>query len=114
MGKLIWASDRVRAELAYCVPKGIPYSTFLGWSDEDRNAALDFEAAMRTVCRSCGTRAAEWAEDRFAYVGQFYSCPGCEVIDQERRNVPESALPYTQIYLAPLAEARMPDGTEGG
>lgn len=62
----------------------------------------------RRTCR-CGTRPEEWENDRFAYVGQQRYCPGCEVLEQERENVPDHAQGYTHIYLAPAAFAKPPD-----
>lgn len=99
----------MRAELSYCVPLGIPYSKFLEWKPDDRDAALHFTHEMRTVCPSCGTRDTEWTEDRNAYVGQQRVCPGCEVLAQERRNVPEHMSDYVHVHLAPRNEARPPD-----
>ncbi|MFJ4412976.1 hypothetical protein [Streptomyces sp. NPDC088925] len=33
----------------------------------------------------------EWEEDRFAYVPEPQRCPGCELIEMEREQVPQGA-----------------------
>lgn len=37
---------------------------------------------------------------RFAFVGDTYRCPGCEVLEQERDNVPREAKGI-HVYLTP-------------
>ena len=93
--------------MAYCVPIGIPHSKFLSWEPDDQDKALAFVREQRKTCR-CGTKPEEWVKDRFAYVGQQRQCPGCEVLEQERENVPEKALGYTHIYLLPPDQAKTP------
>lgn len=73
------------------VPLGIPHSEFLSWSEDDQDKALAFQRAQLEICSTCGTREAEWEADRFAYVGEAVRCPGCEVLEMERDNVPENA-----------------------
>lgn len=79
------------AELAYCVPLGIPHSEFLSWPDVDQDKAIDFVQYQRGACPGCGTRREEWEADRFAYVAESERCPGCEVIAQEQDSVPDDA-----------------------
>ena len=44
-----------QAALNYCAPRGIPLSEFLYvWSDEDRWAALDWQAEQDRRCSGCG------------------------------------------------------------
>lgn len=83
------------------MPKGIPYSTFLGWSDDDQHVALEYERLMRQVCPRCGTRPQDWEDDPFAHVGQHQACMGCEVKGQEEENIAEQARPFTDVYLIP-------------
>ena len=40
--------------MAYCGPRGIRYSEFLGWSDLDRSAALAWQADQDARCGGCG------------------------------------------------------------
>lgn len=72
--------------------------------------ALAFEAYRRSVCEQCGTRAAEWDEDRggdrFAYVTTTVRCVGCELIATEQQQVPDGAEGYgVRIGLVPRATA---------
>lgn len=83
--------------MAYCVPLGIPHSEFLSWSEEDQDKALAYQRAMRELC-SCGTREAEWEEDKFAYVSDHRQCPGCELIEMEKDNLPDGGKGY-HIFL---------------
>jgi hypothetical protein len=75
------------------------------WTDEDAEIALAWDRRQRLSCRSCGTRAEEWAADRFAYVPTARACPGCELLSQERRGVREEAREYVHIGLIPKALA---------
>jgi hypothetical protein len=54
--------------------------------------ALAWAEWQRTVCPDCRTRLAEWdpdrGGDRNAYVTDTLRCPGCELIEQERNQVP--------------------------
>lgn len=58
-------------------------------------------------CQTCWSRRSEWKKDRFAYVAQVRTCPGCEVIGQEERNIPEEmrGMRGIQYFLVPRAEA---------
>jgi hypothetical protein len=94
--------------LAYVVPLGIPHSRFLEWDELDQDKALAWHREQATVCRGCGTRPAEWARDRFAYVGQTRYCPGCELLEQEKENVPETARGVT-VHLTPRELAEDPE-----
>lgn len=94
--------------MAYCVPLGIPHSRFLSWDPTDQDKALAFVRERQTTCR-CGTQMHEWEKDKFAYVGQQRQCPGCEVLEQERENVPDHAAGFTHVYLTPRALAKLPE-----
>lgn len=102
------------AELAYCVPLGLPHSEFLSWEDEDQDKALAYLRDKATVCGGCGTRPREWAGDRFAFVAQHSVCPGCEVLEMEPDNVHENQK-GVRYFLVPraVAEAEM-SMDEGG
>lgn len=74
--------------MAYCGPRGIPHSVFLGrvvrpgvdagWLQADRDDALAWQAHENRRCRSCGTHPEEWAEDKFAYHAHLSECRGCK------------------------------------
>lgn len=85
----------------YCGPLGLPHSQFLSWSEDDQDKALAWTREKRLTCTGCGTRRDEWEQDRFAYVADAYRCPGCELLQQERRNIPEGEGDGVQIYLIP-------------
>ena len=98
-------------ELAYCTPLGIPHSEFLSWPDDDQDKALAYQRDKATVCAGCGTRPREWVGDRFAFVAQSTVCPGCEVLAQEQKNIPERQQ-GVRLFLVPreLAEAEDDEG----
>lgn len=73
----------------------------------DQDKALAWTREQRKVCQ-CGTRASEWEADRFAYVGQQRHCPGCELIDMEKENIPEGSKGMS-VYLAKASEAKTPE-----
>lgn len=67
----------------YCGPRGIPHSTFLGWSDLDRDKALEWFARDQSRCQGCGTPPVDWDEarggDREAYHPTVTECQGCAI-----------------------------------
>ena len=82
-----------------CRQYRIPHSAFRGhgdgtWSDLDRRKALAYEAYMRQVCPSCGTRADEWDEkaggDEDAYRAITHRCIGCQLLADRQQTVPDS------------------------
>lgn len=68
--------------MAYCGPRGIPHSHFLGgplvWTASDRDKALAWQRRENSRCPSCGTREDEWDRDEDAYHAVMLRCPGCE------------------------------------
>lgn len=52
--------------MAYCGPRGIPYTRFLGgideWDDLSRAAALAWDEAERHRCNGCGQDRDDWYE----------------------------------------------------
>lgn len=62
---------------------------------------------QRLRCPTCGTRHDEWEADKYAYVAEARTCPGCEILDQERRNVPDRA-EGVQFFLVPRRHAADP------
>jgi hypothetical protein len=72
--------------MAVCSAYRIPHSSFLGWSQLDRDRAIWWYIRQRETCSSCGTRPDEWnpekGGDRHAYVGQVDQCPGCVVVER--------------------------------
>lgn len=53
-------------------------------------------------CNQCGTKASEWADDRFAYVPESYMCLGCYYLDaanENNKNPEGKTMPGTQVKL---------------
>ena len=50
---------RLRAELDYCAPRGIPHSDFLNWEQDDQDKALAWQVDEADKCPGCGTRSYE-------------------------------------------------------
>lgn len=53
------------------------------------------------ACPDCGTRREEWAANRFAYLATRHYCHGCDLIAQEREQVPEQARAAVHVGLVP-------------
>jgi hypothetical protein len=78
--------------MAYCGPRGIPWSVFKAWAGEDRDAALWWLIHDRLTCEQCGTRPDEWDPEqggsRDAYRWKVDDqCPGCAVLAVGQRRV---------------------------
>lgn len=87
---------------------------FLSWSEDDQDKALAWRKEERLHCPGCGTRRDEWEADRFAYVVQDDRCPGCEILAQERRQIPEEGSDGVRLYLIPRSLATAPDEEPDG
>lgn len=76
--------------MAYCGPKGIPLSAFLGWSEADQDAALSWQGYESRRCGECGTHPDDWhpdhGGDRNAYHSEHYTCPGCVALQRHREH----------------------------
>lgn len=112
-GKRLRDDEQLWEELSYCVPLGIPHSVFLDWEPDDQDKALALMRDRNTRC-GCGTRASDWKEDPDAYIAWQRHCPGCDRIEQERKNLPDNAR-GVHVILLPKEEAlrRMASGDFG-
>jgi hypothetical protein len=85
-------------EMAYCGPRGIPHSHFLGgplrWTEYDREKALGWELHELQRCPQCGTRPEEWKEDQHAYSAEAWHCRGCEVAARGQEEMTAHAKEY--------------------
>ena len=79
--KRIDRDAQLNLELDYCVPRGIPHSVFLSWSQLDRNKALGWLLRELAACPNCRTRPEEWdpkqGGHRRAYIPEIRGCEGC-------------------------------------
>lgn len=70
--------------MAYCGPRGVPYSHWLGgadeWDDLSRAAALAWAEREADRCPGCGLHRSDLPSDlrEFPVKGDYVSCPGCE------------------------------------
>lgn len=71
--------------MAYCGPRGIPLSQFLGWSEHDQAAALAWQSHEAARCPHCGTHPQEWRDDPHAYTAQPRGCLGCHLLGTASR-----------------------------
>lgn len=95
------------AELAYCVPLGIPHSTFLDWDDDDRAKAIAYRRWDSARCGQCGTFPDEWLDERGRVMAdppwepEVVSCEGCRQIDETRKQIADEGVPGLQVRLVP-------------
>jgi len=66
------------ARMAYCGPRGIPLSAFLGWSRLDQEAALGWAAHEAARCSQCGTH----PDDTETAHPHLRMCDGCRKLAQ--------------------------------
>ncbi len=114
--------ERERAALAYCAPRGIPLSVFLGrdvypgepqWSPDDAVAALDWLAHEMGRCSGCGHQLADTAGP-----GEFDkwnaeksgACDACRAIDRAARLVAGTDDPVPETTGARFRVWRDEDG----
>lgn len=72
------------------MPLGIPHSEFLSWDEDDQDKALAYQHEQSIRCGECGTSRAEWEDDPLAYMGDAWTCMGCETIELEQENTADA------------------------
>jgi hypothetical protein len=105
LGKRLEDGGQLGAELAYCVPLGIPHSILLGrpqpgpgeplWTMDDRAKALGWRADQAEHCGSCGQRRSDWLDAQgkelrdppFEVVESL--CSGCQALGYHREESAE-------------------------
>lgn len=106
-GKRLRRDGQYAAEMAYCAPRGIPRSAFLAWSQEDRDAALTWQAEQGRRCPSCGTHPDDWDPERggrrHAYKPDVEQCEGCSASHRGAEMFREQldAFPGSRVVLVP-------------
>jgi len=82
---------RLRAELDYCVPRGIGHSDFLTWPDDDQDKALAWLEDKNERCAGCGQpRSIAWGdENAHRWVGDQTTCHACAAAESQAHLVRE-------------------------
>lgn len=105
---------RLRAEMDYCAPLGLPHSHFLGgpadWSAHDRELAMGWAMRKAQTCPGCGTRRDQWERDRQAFDAELYDCPGCFLRAAAEKQLPDESRAHVHVHLAPAVDD--PDGDD--
>jgi hypothetical protein len=99
--------------MAYCGPRGIPHSHFLGgppvWTREDRDKALWWHIHELGRCPECGTRYDEWDPTKgghdHAYVHELRKCWGCVEKAKGEDKVTDKMGPGVSVSLTRNPEA---------
>lgn len=107
----------------YCGPRSVPYSHFLGgsnqWDDLSRSAALAWHADQRSACASCGTYRDEWFDSDgvelrdLPYEVVARNCAGCELLEdwhEEHKDAKRSM----HLSLRPVPDDEGASSPEGG
>lgn len=72
---------------------------------------------MAKLCSQCGTKPDDWKDDRFALVPNPTRCLGCEAIEIEREQIPDSEkgihIPLIPREVAEQMELTRGDGLMG-
>lgn len=87
------------------------------WLPLDREKVIAWRREDAQHCPHCRTRRSDWDRDRDAYVGQLDTCPGCELLEQENRNIPDGRRGHVRPYLVPrhlLDPEQLTADVEGG
>ena len=66
---------------------------FLGWSQDDQDAALTWQAHESRRCGSCGTHPGEWTH-RDSWVAEPVRCKGCEQVQRVSKQVEKRSRDY--------------------
>lgn len=88
-----------------CHDYGIPHSTFLDWSIEDRHKAIAYLLEEAIRCQMCGTSDWEWDPNqggkRLAYEPVEKICWGCYY--KARATEEDSSMPGSSVTLVPTS-----------
>lgn len=90
-------------EVRWCADRGVPHSTLLEWTPEDRAKLIAHLLEEAQRCQMCGTAPWEWEEDPHAYEATMITCMGCyrkEVMSEDQEKSPG-----TRMTLVPRAKA---------
>jgi len=79
--------------MALCEKYQISHSQFLAWAEEDQDLAIAYHIFQARFCQNCGSDAAKWENDRFAYEAEFYRCRGCEMVELKEKELQEQKSP---------------------
>jgi hypothetical protein len=96
--------------VAWCSDHGLPHSTLLTWSPEDRAKLTAHLMESSQRCQMCGTSQWEWDQDKHAYEGAINECRGCMIKDAAQEDVQSSAGRTVVLVPTRVADARRAAG----
>lgn len=93
--------------MAYCGPRGIPRSIFLGrpwpapgepmWTEDDTDVVIAWQRDQAERCPRCGTKPSDWPVDEEGRLlpdppldAVVHECIGCGLIHDKRKELEES------------------------
>jgi len=103
--------------LAYCAPRGIPLSVFLGrvvwaghpqWTQRDAQAAVLWEIEQNSRCSGCGRpRSESMVDEKDApdYKVTVTKCWACEARDAKLKEQQEEGVSSSGLYLSVARKA---------
>lgn len=104
---MAWADRSPFEQMAieYCAPRGIPLSVFCGrvvypgdpmWTEDDQQAAIDWQIHDRLKCPECGFPRDECMadeDDAPAYTVELRRCHACKAAGIEQREMAKNGDP---------------------
>ncbi|WP_424216023.1 hypothetical protein ACN20G_28155 (plasmid) [Streptomyces sp. BI20] len=88
--------------MAYCGPRGIPYSVFMGravaagegaWTEDDTALAVEWQRIQDETCAGCGQPLSESLEDDGGFVTELIRCHGCKAREERVAELAEAEQP---------------------
>ena len=112
-------------DLAYCVPRGIPHSFFLGgpneWTAEDRGKVHSYRIRENERCLQCGQFSGDWQDpetlrplDDPPAEPIFYYCEPCMVAADKKEELPEDDPRKPALSLRWQTSAPRPENDDEG
>ena len=106
--------------MAYCGPRGIPYTTFLGWDPLSQDAAIAWAIRENDACGGCGLHRSELLDaDGVELRHQPYEavalyCPGCAAREKMDKSLGDERRPGVHVAFIPASRPDAPIGSTVG